>query len=156
MLWTIYSVISDPRMDTFNKSGVETLISLSKPPQHVHQNFTTWGILLNYVIGFIAFSVVSRVLTLCYFIWALLRRDNFSISNFLISNLVREVLIKSPDLPLLLRYPLVILQTRSEACEHVRLHCEIGEGSSCCDGYSGGSSHHAHHIGVPQGSVLGG
>ena len=43
-----------------NQSGVQTLVSLSKPHQHVHQNFTVPGLFLNYVIGFIAFSVVSQ------------------------------------------------------------------------------------------------
>ena len=43
-----------------NQSGVQTLVSLSKPHHHVHQNFTVPGLFLNYVIGFIAFSVVSQ------------------------------------------------------------------------------------------------
>ena len=42
-----------------NKTGVETLVNLSKPHQHVHKNFTVPGLFLNYVLGFMAFSVVS-------------------------------------------------------------------------------------------------
>ena len=42
-----------------NKTGVETLVNLSKPHHHVHKNFTVPGLFLNYVLGFMAFSVVS-------------------------------------------------------------------------------------------------
>ncbi|KAL5266014.1 hypothetical protein ACHWQZ_G006610 [Mnemiopsis leidyi] len=91
-----------------NNTGVETLVNLSKSHHHhVHKNFTVPGLFLNYVVGFIAFSVLYLF---SYDIhWKYYKLDRKRVNMFVYT--VRFVRIVHAVMATLVAVPIMLITT---------------------------------------------